>query len=186
MEEGKEEGLIPTQVDDQLEGNVVPEEIEVLLERVAKQDPESAIKIERYLAVQQTSHRGPMPSPEDLKQYSLTQSDLPERMMRMAEKSLDDKSRHHDKILELKEKEIELRVLEVSKEDEAHKRETTTQVVSLVLAFIVVLVCIVGAFFIALKGQKEVALLIGGTTVVGVVGAFLKNKSKSKDKGENS
>jgi hypothetical protein len=96
--------------------------IEGVLEKVKETDPESAHKIESYLAIQQTTHRGPMPSPEDLKNYALTQPDLPERMMQMAEKSLEGKIRQQDKILELKQKEIDLRTLEVSNEDNAHKR----------------------------------------------------------------
>jgi len=75
--------------------------IEGVLERVAKQDPKAAIEIGEYLAIQQTTHQGPMPSPDDLRQYSLTQSDLPERMMKMAENSQANKAKHHSKILEL-------------------------------------------------------------------------------------
>lgn len=156
--------------------------IEGVLERVAKQDPQAALEIGEYIAVQQVTHQGSMPSPDDLKQYFQTQADLPERMMKMAENSLENKAQHHSKILELKEKEIELQQLELIKADEAHKREIMTQNISLGLAFITVLVCILGAFYLALQDKKEVALLIGGTTVVGIVGAFLANKMDSKKK----
>ena len=46
------------------------------------------------------------------------------------------------------------------------------------------LVCILGAFYLALEDKKEVALLIGGATVIGIVivGAFLANKRDSKKK----
>jgi len=164
------------------EENASEQAIEGVLERVAKKDPQAALDIRGYIAVQQVTHQGPMPSPDDLKQYFQTQADLPERMMKMAEYSLENKAQHHRKILELKEKEIELQQLELIKADGAHKREILTQNISLGLAFITVLVCILGAFYLALEDKKEVALVIGGTTVIGIVGAFLANKRDSKKK----
>lgn len=150
------------------------EEIDGVIERVAQRDPEAVAELKQYIAVQQTSHRGPMPSPADLKEYLSTQADLPERMMKMAEQSQQNKANHNDKILALKAREIELKKLDAININEAHKREINTQSLSLVLAFIIVLVCILGSFYLALVGKTKVALLIGGTTVVGIVGAFLK------------
>lgn len=155
-------------------------EIEGVLEKVAELDPDSAHKIERYIAIQQISHRGPMPSPQDLKSYSLVQHNLPERMMVMAEKSLASKSSHHDKLLSLKDKELDIRAVELKNEDNAHKREITSQNLSLVLAFIALLVCIIGSFYLAINGHKELALLLGGSTVVAVVGSFLSSRLKKK------
>ncbi len=40
------------------------------------------------------------------------------------------------------------------------------------------LICIVGSFYLALQDKTEVALAIGGATVIGIVGAFLKSNSK--------
>ncbi|TXL11658.1 hypothetical protein BMR04_15955, partial [Methylococcaceae bacterium HT3] len=97
------------------EENASAQAIEGVLERVAEKDPQAALDIRGYIAVQQVTHQGPMPSPDDLKQYFHTQSDLPERMMKMAEYSLENKAQHHRKILELKEKEIELQQLELIK-----------------------------------------------------------------------
>ncbi|MGL1957162.1 MAG: DUF2335 domain-containing protein [Colwellia sp.] len=157
-----------------------PQSIEGVLERVSESDPEAAKEISHYIAVHR-SHKGPMPSPEALQQYSLTLSDLPERMMRMAEKSQTEKAKQGSKVLELKEKEIEVQRLEVVQADSAHVRETSTQRIALFLAFITVVICIVGAFYLAIIDKTEVALVIGGTTVIGIVGAFLKNKmSESK------
>lgn len=105
---------------------------------------------------------------------------LPDRMMIMAEKSQDEKARQNSKILELKEKEIEVQKLEVEQADASHIREISTQRLSLIFAFITVLVCILGAFYMAILGETDVALLIGGTTVVGIVGVFLIGKNKPK------
>jgi len=153
-----------------------PESIEGVLERVTESDPEAAKVISQYIEVHR-SHRGPMPSPDDLKQYSLTLANLPDRMMVMAEKSQAEKSRQNEKILELKEKEIAVQRLEVEQADSSHKREISTQKLSIAAAFFIVLVCILGSLYLAIIDKTEVALVIGGTTVVGVVVAFLKNKS---------
>lgn len=157
-------------------------EIEGVLERVAEKDPEAALEIGEYIAVQQVLHQGPMPSPESLKQYSLVQADLPERMMNMAEISQENKSIHSGKILDLKEKELELQHKEIDTSNEAHKREIGTQKLSLLLAFVTVLVCILGAFYLAVNDKTAVAVIIGGTTVVGIVGAFLKSKTFTENK----
>lgn len=163
-----------------------PIEIEGVLETVAKTNPKEALEIEEYIAFQQVSHQGPMPSPEALKQYSQTQEDLPERMMKMAETSLKNKAMHSDKILELKGKEIELHNKEIATSNEAHKREIGVQKLSLFLAFVTVLICILGAFYLAVNDKTAVAVIIGGTTVVGIVGAFLKSKTAIKKKNNKS
>ncbi|WOX28303.1 hypothetical protein [Pseudoalteromonas maricaloris] len=154
--------------------------IERVLERVAEKDPQAAVVISEFIAVQQVSHKGPMPSPEDLKKYSHTLKNLPDRMMKMAELSQQKKAAHHERILELKSEEIDVQRLEVEQANDAHKRETATQVLGMVFAFITVIICILGAFYLALQDKTEVALVIGGTTVIGIVGAFLKTKLSEK------
>jgi uncharacterized membrane protein len=162
------------------------EPIEGVLERLAEKDPDAARKITKYI-VQQKIHQGPMPSPEDIREYAVTQSDLPERMMLMAEKSQDNKARHADKVLALKQQEIELNVGALKAADLANKRDSSNQTLSLILAFIVVLICVLGSFYLAIIDKTAVALVIGGTTLVGVVAAFLKGKSiTSNNKSDES
>ncbi|MBF4249341.1 hypothetical protein EA004_30945, partial [Vibrio anguillarum] len=67
-------------------------------------------------------------------------------------------------------------------QDLANKRESNNQTLSLILAAFIVLFCITGAFYLALQDKTEVALLIGGGTVVGIVGSFLKSSSKPQKK----
>lgn len=162
------------------------EPIEGVLERLAEKDPDAARKITKYI-VQQKIHQGPMPSPEDIREYAATQSDLPERMMLMAEKSQDNKARHADKVLALKQQEIELNIGALKAADLANQRESLNQKLSLIFAFIVVLVCVLGSFYLAVIDKTAVALVIGGTTVVGVVAAFLKGKNiTSNNKNDDS
>lgn len=153
-----------------------PESIEGVLENLSKTDPKAVEVIAQHIEVK--SHRGPMPCPEDLKEYSLIDKDLPSRMMTMAEKSQSEKSSQNEKILGLKEKEIGVSELEVRQAESAHKREIGVQKRSLNFAFMTVLVCILGSFYMATIGETSVALVIGGTTVVGIVGAFLIGKKE--------
>ncbi|MBF4232199.1 hypothetical protein, partial [Vibrio anguillarum] len=148
--------------------------------RVAENDPEAAVKISKYIV--QKVHHGPMPSPEDIRGYALTQADLPERMMVMAEIAQSNKAKHAESIIALKAKEIELNEKHLSNQDLANKRESNNQTLSLILAAFIVLFCITGAFYLALQDKTEVALLIGGGTVVGIVGSFLKSSSKPQKK----
>ncbi len=154
--------------------------IEGVLERVAEKDPEAAEQISHFIEVQQFTHKGPMPSPHDLALYSKTLENLPDRMMTMAEISQSSKAAHHQRILELKAEEIDVQRFEVQQADDAHKREILVQTIGMCFAFITVLVCVVGAFYLALQDKTEVALVIGGTTVVGIVAAFLKAKSNKE------
>jgi len=141
--------------------------LEGVLEEVAKTNPGAAQKIQQIITVQQQSHKGPMPSPEALASYARVQNDLPERMMTMAEKSQDTKARHNDDILALKR-------LELENEINIHDSESRTQKHSINLAFSVVIICILGSFYLAINDKTVVASIIGGTTLVGVVGSFLR------------
>ena len=48
---------------------VEQQSLEGVLERVAEQDPEAAKQISHFIEIQQVSHKGPMPSPQDLALY---------------------------------------------------------------------------------------------------------------------
>lgn len=155
-----------------------PQTIDGVLEKISEIDPEASKLISQYIVAK--SHQGPMPSPEDLQKYSAVSKDLPNRMMVMAEKSQEEKSRHNGKILDLKERELEVLKLEIMQADTAHLREIGIQKTSLFYAFITVVVCITGSFYMAAIGQTSVAITVGGATVLGVVGAFLKSKKDKK------
>ena len=179
----KEQKETPLVIDDNENEPEIEPEIEVVLQKVAKDDPQSAQIIEHYIAVQQTMHQGPMPSPDSLKDYAITLPTLPDRMMKMAEEGQKSKINQNVEILKLKSREIDIQEKEVEQAAIAHKREVQVQTISLVCAFVTVLVCIIGAFYLALQGKTEVALVVGGTTVVGIVAAFLKkNVSQTKEK----
>ncbi|MCD8521175.1 MAG: hypothetical protein LRY66_08440 [Saccharospirillaceae bacterium] len=166
-------------------GEHLDDDIEDALEVIQKDNPETADKMKHMLfAVQQTSHRGPMPSPADLRDYASVQKDLPERMMKMAEDALASKSRHNDALIKLKEQEIALRNKEAEVHSVEHKRETVLHAVRLVAAFIIALVCILGSFWMAIEGHEALAWTLGGATVTAIVASFLYRKIS--DNGKNS
>lgn len=160
------------------EGPEVNSEIEGVLEEVAQINPAAAEKLERFIAVRQVRYQGPMPSPDMLHEYMQIQPDLPERMMCMAERAQESKIIQHEKLLALKEQELILNTTALNNEDRAHRREIASQNFSLALAFVALLVCILGSFYLAIEGHKELALILGGSTVVAVVGSFLSSRFK--------
>ena len=120
-----------------------------------------------------------MPSPQSLEEYRQVQPDLPERMMRMAEYSQKSRVRHQNKILELKQKDIETDNTVIS-------AESLNQKLSLLAAFIVVLICLTASVYLAKIGKDTLAAIIGGTTVVGIVASFLTRNRAFKQKADSS
>lgn len=173
------------EIDPHLTEKANQEPIEGLLERLAEKEPQFATAITRYI-VSQKVHHGPMPSPEDIRAYSMVQADFPERMMVMAENAQKSKARHADKLLELKEREIKLNETQLSTMGKAQQRDAFNQTLSLLLAFAVVLACIGSSVFLAINGKDILAGVIGGGTVVGIVAAFLKSKNKSESSQEGT
>lgn len=148
------------------------DEVEGVLEKLEQEAPTAARKIKHLIAVQSVTHRGPMPSPSDLGEYGKVLPNLPDRMMTMAEKSQKDSAAQQSKILELKSREMEL-------SDRFHLRDLIQEYFRLTLAFIIVMVCLIGSFYLAMHGHETVAGVIGGTTVLGIVAAFLRSPQKS-------
>ena len=162
---------------------IVPDEIQEVIERI---DPADASKLRHFIAVQvqEVHHRGPMPSPSDLAAYQQVQPDLPDRMMKMAEKSLADRSAQQDKILELKEKEIALRNRELTAGENAHIRESGQLSTRLKMSYSLVIFCLIAAVYLELAGHSAFAYLLGGSTIAIVLGAFLKTGKQAKGRSQ--
>lgn len=174
--DNKDTESLSNNLDNNIEEPDAEEAIEGVIERVAKSDPEAAAKISTYIV--QKVHHGPMPSPEDIASYAQIQKDLPERMMTMAESAQKNKAQNTQTILDLKRQEIELHKQQLNTQHTLKTKELNNQKLSLYLASVVVILCITGSFYLALQDKTAVAIVIGGTTVVGIVGAFLKSKNK--------
>lgn len=159
--------------------------IEGVLEEVAETNPKAAEKL-KQIFIQKVSHQGPMPSAKEVEHYAKTQADLPERMMKMAETSQDNKAKHNSQILDLKQQELNLEKLNLETTYKAHLSGISYQKLSLGLAFLVVNICIIGSFYLAMNDKTAVASIIGGVTLIGVVGAFLKHKPPKSESADTA
>ncbi len=114
--------------------------------------------VTQTVAVQQQSISGPLPSPEVLARYESIVPGAGERILRMAEKSQDDI--HEGNIAALN----------------AIAADTKRGQWS---ALIVTLSAFATAAFLGYLGHPAAASIIGGATVVGLVGVFIKGRPPS-------
>lgn len=147
------------------------DEVEGVLERVRKLDPEVAVQVERLISIQHEVHYGPMPSSTDLARYQQIQPDLPERMMKMAEFSLQQKTGHNTEILRLKS-------VEQQNEDKAHSRQIITQNLGMIYAFLFALLGVGCAVYLALLDKTVVASILAGGTLTAIVTKFISPNSR--------
>lgn len=152
-------------------------DFELVLGRIAENDPEAAQVITTHM-MSSKSYQGPMPSPEDIQNYALTQADFPERMMTMAERAQENGAKHAEALIELRKNEIHLELVAINSDSSIDHSDTITQRLGMLISAFVATLCISGSFYLALQDKTEVALAIGGTTVVGIIASLLKGKGK--------
>ncbi len=103
-----------------------------------------------------TAYRGPLPDPATLAAYKAIESDLPDRIVRMAEQN-------------------------AATERRTTERSQTFNLASDLFGRLAGLAFasggLVAAVVLALHGHDTVAGVIGGTTIVGVVAALITGKS---------
>lgn len=128
-------------------------------EREGRPYPPEAVQASMTI-VEQRHHKGPLPDPDTLAKYAQIKPDLPERIMRMAEKD-------HDAV-------IEITKYQSMAEANAIIRLTTSYAI---LPYALILVTI----FLFVKGFDTAGIL----SLVGTVGVALPNIIKSI-RGENS
>jgi uncharacterized membrane protein len=112
------------------------------------------------------SHRGPLPSPEDMRDYGRVLPDLPERIVLRWE--LEQKHRH-----EMNEK--------------IFKAEKGLKVWGQILAFLALLVMLSVVVFMVYMGAPTAAATLGAAIIVGVVATFVfgdRGQSADGDKDE--
>jgi len=123
------------------------------------------------LEVHHQSWQGPLPPPEQLAEYNAVHPGFAERIIRMAEQEGE-----HLRAREMLETEAYLQQCEMevfkAKEDVRlqHKGQT--------FAFIFAIGAGVATYMLAMAGHDWVAGILGGTSLVSIVAAFLRNKTQ--------
>ena len=111
-----------------------------------------------------SAHKGPLPSAQEFALYEKTWPGSADTILRMAE--TEQKHRH----------ETESAVIEAEREDSraAHKEN----MLAYKLAFFVVMTFLAAGFFLTYHGHDWVGGIMMGTSLVGVIGSFLKKSHK--------
>lgn len=109
---------------------------------------------------QRRSHSGPLPDPSTLVEYNNAVPDAAERIIQMAEKQQQHRM------------EIEKAVVFSS------NRQSS---IGQILGFIIALVCIGGAVYLALNGYEKTAIVIATTTIIGLCTIFVLGKKAQKE-----
>lgn len=117
-------------------------------------------------------HQGPLPPPEVLDRYEATNPGFANRLLELAEKE----QRHRHAI------EAETNKANINLANRALDEQKLGQV----LAFTLAMVLIGSAIFLAMSGQPGLAMVLGGTTLVGAIALFLRKKAEQpqKDRSE--
>lgn len=121
--------------------------------------PKEQQHVETY-AVRQSHYSGPLPMPEDLAKYDQVVPGAAERIIRMAEEEM--KHRHEN-------------------DNRMARSIIRTTVISIVFAFLSVIILSLIVFFALYSGYDKVAGVIAVGSIAAVAGVFIFFK-KSKDK----
>lgn len=115
-------------------------------------------------------HIGPLPDPDTLRAYGDIVSDLPERIVRMAE---GEQFHRH-----------EMEDCALSAQIDDLKQDRTEARLGQVLGFLIGLVAIIGGVTVAISGAQWGGSAISGIGVIGLVTAFIKGRQHKAAGGE--
>ncbi len=129
-----------------------------------KNNPEilSHPELQPMVQIFQKSHSGPLPAPEDIEHYNRIIPDGADRIMKMAEKSLDISDRGQDANINFQ------------KEDFAIQKRGQ------ILGFLSILIFSGLAGYLAYLGNPGSAAALMGTGLVAIVGAFVYGRSQQQ------
>ena len=134
----------------------IPEELRAVLSDIPAPKRQQAIQVLMAMAVRS----GPLPSPEDFARYGEVLSDAPDRILRMAERQ----SEHR--------MELEKTVI---------RRQLNQSGIGQVFALLISAGGLGMCGWLAINYHDWVAGIVGGTTVVGLVSAFLYGKKRQRE-----
>lgn len=134
----------------------MPVDVNDFIKSLPKDKQETATRL--IFAMEQsieTSYNGPIPPPSYLKGYKDVLPNAPERILAMAEKQQEHRMKMEESLVE--------RNLRLSERGQR-------------LGFVIVILFLAASVFLAINGHENLAYLIMGTTLLGVLAVFVLNK----------
>ena len=126
--------------------------------------PEKRSVIENVMfAMEQRSFSGPLPAPEDFEAYEKVLPGSTDRIITMAEKSLDSRIANEKTII-----------------DNRLKQSGRGQILGFILAMVFALIALV----LALTGHDVLAGIIGGSDIISLAIIFVLNREPSEEKND--
>ena len=131
----------------------------------------------------QTTFTGPMPPPELLRQYDAVVLGAAERILVMAEKEAQHRQAQESQALNAN---VQAQKQQLNITEQQTKATFWSDAIGQVCGFIVSLICIAGAVYLALNGQPWVAGLLAGLPLAAIIRAFRERpKALQKNEGKN-
>ena len=121
-----------------------------------------------HVASKQETYSGPLPHPDHLLQFEAIEPGITNRLMLMIEREQEASNTTVSKQLEIHEK-----VIGCTAKDNARAQYVALSALAL---------CLAASVALAFLHAKAAASIVGGTTVMGVVGTFIRGKVKEKPK----
>lgn len=143
----------------------LPQDLKNILATLEPDVQEKILQSFSLNVTRSTSFRGPLPPPEHLEGYNRVVEGGAERIFRMAERQ----SEHR-----------------VGLEDHSVKEGLKQSGRGQWFGFVLALVLIASAVFLAVNGHDVVAGILGGTTIVGLVTVFVIGKQRQQDPSEEN
>jgi uncharacterized membrane protein len=134
---------------------------EVAKQELAKLEPNKEKRDKIISLVTQFSYRysGPLPAPNDLEKYNNIVPGLAERIVKMVE----NQNTHR-----------------IETEDSVIKSQLAESKRGQYIGFIIAVMCIGATILLALNNHDSVAVVLGGTTILGLVTVFVTGKKEQK------
>lgn len=111
------------------------------------------------VSMQKTTYSGPLPAPADFKAYDTILKGAAERILSMAEKNTEHRIKMEESII---------------------RNDYKTITLGQILGFILALLFLCASVWLAVNGHEVVASVIGGTTIVSIVCAFVVGRITTK------
>ena len=153
--------------------------------RPSKQVSKPAQSVQQVQTIQatQTTFTGKMPHPELLKQYDVVVSGAAGRILAMAENEAKHRQSHESQALVAN---IEAQKKQLNIVEQQTKATFRSDAIGQFCGFVVSLICIAGAIYLALNGQLWVAGLLAGLPLAAIIRAFREYpRVLQKNEGKN-
>ena len=128
----------------------------------------------------QTTFTGPMPPPELLRQYDTVVLGAAERILVMAEKEAQHRQTQESQALNAN---VQAQKQQLYIAEQQTKATFRSDAIGQVCGFIVSLICVVGAIYLAMNGQPIVATALAALPLAAIIRAF-RERPKALQKNE--